>query len=305
MVSCDCGVGEQMRQAYIKYILSGLLFGLNGVVASYIALTSYEIVLLRLVLGSGLLLLVFLGSRQRFGFWQHKRDMGYVVLSGVSMGASWLFVYEAYQQIGVSLASLAYYCGPVIVMVLSPLLFGEKLTWTKLTAFAAVLIGVFLVNGQALVEGRNLWGLFCGGMSAVTYAVMVIFNKKAVQLTGLANTILQMLAGLAVVAIFVASRQSLLLTIPDGSWLPVLVLGLVNTGVGCYWYFSSIGFLPVQTVAILGYLELLSAVVFSVLLLHEVLLPMQLLGALLILGGAVLGECGLPKRRRQRAVKME
>ena len=114
-----------------------------------------------------------------------------------------------------------------------------------------------------------------------------------------------MLAGLVVVAIFVASRQSLLLTIPDGSWLPVLVLGLVNTGVGCYWYFSSIGFLPVQTVAILGYLELLSAVVFSVLLLHEVLLPLQLLGALLILGGAVLGECGLPKRRRQQAVKME
>lgn len=33
-----------MKQAYIKYLLALLLFGSNGVVASYISLTSYEIV---------------------------------------------------------------------------------------------------------------------------------------------------------------------------------------------------------------------------------------------------------------------
>ena len=51
------------------------------------------------------------------------------------MGASWMFLYEAYQQIGVSLASLLYYCGPVIVMVLSPLIFKEKLTAPKAVGF--------------------------------------------------------------------------------------------------------------------------------------------------------------------------
>ena len=47
-------------------------------------------------------------------------------MSGVALGASWIFLYEAYVEIGVSLASLAYYCGPVIVMVFSPILFREK-----------------------------------------------------------------------------------------------------------------------------------------------------------------------------------
>ena len=68
------------------------------------------------------------------------------------------------------------------------------------------------------------------------------------------------------------------------------IFGLLNTGIGCYFYFSSIGNLPVQTVAICGYLEPLSAVFFSVLLLGERLLPSQILGAILILGGAVFGE---------------
>ena len=33
-----------MNKSYFKYILALLLFGSNGIVASYISLTSYEIV---------------------------------------------------------------------------------------------------------------------------------------------------------------------------------------------------------------------------------------------------------------------
>ena len=74
-----------------------------------------------------------------------------------------MFLYEAYQQIGVSLSSLLYYCGPVIVMILSPIIFREKLTSPKLLGFATVLVGIFLVNGHA-VGSSNTWGFFCGAM---------------------------------------------------------------------------------------------------------------------------------------------
>jgi drug/metabolite transporter (DMT)-like permease len=55
-------------------------------------------------------------------------------------------------------------------------------------------------------------------------------------------------------------------------------------------YFSSIGSLPVHTVAICGYLEPLGALVFSALLLGEKLNAIQIAGAVLILGGAGFGE---------------
>lgn len=49
--------------------------------------------------------------------------------------------------------------------------------------------------------------------------------------------------------------------------------------------------LAVQTVAVCGYLEPLAAVVFAAVLLHETMLPLQILGAVLILCGAAGAEC--------------
>lgn len=45
-----------------------------------------------------------------------------------------------------------------------------------------------------------------------------------------------------------------------------------------------------QTVAVCGYLEPLSAVLFSMVFLQETMLPAQIVGAVLILGGAIFGE---------------
>lgn len=81
------------------------------------------------------------------------------------------------------------------------------------------------------------------------------------------------------------------MVISTESTLPLLILGFINTGIGCYFYFSSIGNLPVQSVALCGYLEPLSAVMLSMLILRETMLSMQIIGAVLILGGAILGEC--------------
>lgn len=280
-----------MKNSYFKYFASLLLFGTNGIVASFIALSSYEIVLLRASIGSLLLVGIFLLMKGRLTFWQHKRQSVFLFISGVAMGANWMFLYEAYRHIGVSIASLLYYCGPVIVMILSPLLFHEKLTATKVFGFLAVFCGIFLVNGQAVQAGKSGWGLFCGAMSGILYALLVISNKKAESITGLENPMLQLVTSFLTVAVFVLAKQGFHMQIAGSDWLPILVLGLLNTGVGCYLYFSSIGKLPVQTVAICGYLEPLSAVVFSMVILNETMLPLQIVGAVLIIGGAVFGEC--------------
>ena len=279
-----------MKASYLKYIFALLLFGSNGIVASLIHLSSYEIVLLRTLIGSLLLIAIFFIAREKLTFYKYKTQSIFLAVSGIAMGTSWIFLYEAYDEIGVSLASLAYYCGPVIVMILSPILFGEKLTKIKVCSFLVVLVGIFLVNGTAFENGVSAWGLACGLLSAVCYSLMVMFNKKANDITGLENSMLQLFVAFLTVAIFVGIKQGYRMEIDTQSIIPILVLGLLNTGIGCYFYFSSIGKLPVQTVAICGYLEPLSAVVFSVIFLKETMLPIQIIGAVLIIGGAMLGE---------------
>lgn len=296
-----------MKTSYLKYIAALALFGTNGVVASLITLSSYEIVYLRTFIGSLLLVGILVLRRKRPQFLDHKKEVGFIVLSGMAMGACWLFLYEAYQQIGVSLSSLAYYCAPVLVMALSPVLFRERLTTKKIAGFCVVLLGIVLVNGCALQEGLSSWGVFCGLASAAMYAVLVIANKKAVNIVGLENSTIQLTVAFLTVALFTIVRQGPFVEVVPSQWPAVLCLGLVNTGFGCYLYFSAIGGLPVQTVAVCGYLEPLSAVFFSMLLLHEQMLPLQILGAVCIIGGAVFCEVaglrhrdGLEVRRTRR-----
>src|SRR5688500_16983820 len=188
------------NKAVFRYTAALFLFGSNGIVASYISLSSYEFVFTRTLIGSLCLSLIFISFKRKVQFWKNKSHFLYLVISGVAMGASWMFLYEAYAQIGVSIATLAYYCGPVIVMVLSPMIFKEKMTAAKLLGFLAVLLGMFCVNGQALLQSNFSWGLIFGVFSAFTYAVMVIFNKKAVSVTGLENPMWQLIISFITVA---------------------------------------------------------------------------------------------------------
>jgi drug/metabolite transporter (DMT)-like permease len=278
------------NKAIFKYIAALLLFGSNGIVASHISLSSYEIVFTRTLIGSLFLAMIFILTRQKVQFWRDKSHFLYLAISGAAMGTSWMFLYEAYARIGVSFATLAYYCGPVIVMMLSPMIFKEKMTAARVMGFLAVVVGMLCVNGQALLQGSVSWGLIFGIFSAVAYAFMVIFNKKAVSIIGLENSMWQLIISFLTVAIFLVLKQGASIHIAANNLPPILFLGVVNTGIGCYLYFSSIGNLPVQTVAIGGYLEPLSALFFSAIFLAEALSPVQIVGAVLILGGAAFGE---------------
>ncbi len=279
-----------MSRHFWKYIAALLILGSNGIVASHIALNSYEIVYLRSGIGGLVLVLFFLLSRQKCMAVKYKREFLFLVMAGAAMGFNWLTLYEGYQEIGVGMATLMCYCGPVIVMALGPILFQEKLTKNKCLGFLAVFLGILCINGVAFQEGKTLWGLFCGAMSGVTYALLVIFNKKAEHITGLENSMFQTICSFLVVAVFMLQRQGLAVEIPAASLPYVGMLGLVNTGIGCYLYFSAISRLPVQTVAICGYIEPLAAVLLSALLLGEGMGAGQILGTVLILGGAMFAE---------------
>lgn len=305
-----------MGRSYAAYLSSLLLFGSNGIVAAMIALPSLDIVVARTFLGTLLLGALFLGASLMTRYAKPQRDaacnpassatarqnataIALLACSGAALGASWIVLFEAYRLVGVGTASLMYYCGPVIVMAVAPLLFKERLSIKIIAGFGAVAIGAVLVSVQALEGGQDPQGLALGAASAIAYAVMIVCSKKATAVCpaaadrGLRNSFIQLLAGFAVAAAYSALTQgpdALLIPAAPADIAPLLMLGLINTGIGCFLYFSSIGRLPVQTVAVCGYLEPLSAVVLATLILGEPMSAVQLAGAVLIVGGAAFCE---------------
>ena len=280
------------------YILALIFSATNGIAASYVSLSSNEVVLFRCVLAFALQSVLFLFLKKgRFTCMQHRRSLLFLVFAGVFQGFNWLFLFEAYATIGVSLGILLGYCGPVFVMMLSPVLFQERLTLPKIAGFCVVFFGVFLVNGDVLLEGSSTWGLFCGLIAAVFYAAMNICNKFASEIDGMENSVILFFSSAITVILVQLSRQGFTMPAPTSSdILPLLYLGLISTGIGNHFYFSSMKHLTAQTVAACGYLEPVCAVILSAVLLHEAMTPLQLTGAACILGGAMF--CELCQRQK-------
>lgn len=107
---------------------------------------------------------------------------------------------------------------------------------------------------------------------------MLCLNKKVEGVSDEENATVQLTAAFVAVFMFSAIKQGLHFDIQASDIAPLLALGLLNTGIGCFLYFSSIGGIKVQTVAILGYLEPLSAIIFSFIFLDEQLLVGQIIG---------------------------
>lgn len=278
------------RIEFQKYLLSLLIFGSNGIVASFIDLSSQEIVFLRCLIGISFLASLFVLTKRSFTFLEHKKDLLFITMSGISMAIEWLLLFEAYKRLGVGLGMLINYTGPIIVVAFSLIFFKEKISSKKIIALIITFVGTLLISSNILDSGIESKGLICAILSAVFYASMVLFNKKSQNVKGMENSVIQLFVCTIVVIGFVGYKQNLIIDIKQSDILPILWLGAINTGFCCFLYFSSMVRLPVQTVAICGYLEPVSAVLFSYFVLSERMTHLQILGASLIILGAIYCE---------------
>lgn len=275
-----------MKDSYIKFILATVIFGTNGIIASHIPLSSYEIVLCRTVLGGTFLLILALCRRQwHVLFTAPRRSLVWLVLSGIFLAGNWLFLYEAYQQIGVSLATLICYFGPVLIMILSRFVFHEPFTLPKVAGMIIVTGGMICINGADFQANGLSWGLVCGLLCALCFALLIVAMKKTAGISGIISPACQLLVASLVVGLVTCTMSSGPAALDGTAIACILCLGIVNTGIGYSLYFSGIQNLSAQTVSICGYIEPLSG-----LLLGEVLTAVQWLGAVLVLGGVALSE---------------
>lgn len=274
--------------AYGMYILSLLIFGTNGIFVSHISLASSQIVLMRTLIG-GILLTCFVLFLGGFDKDHLRRERIPLLLGGASLGLNWVALFEAYRLLNVSLATLIYYVGPIFVLLFSPILFREKLTGRKLVSVIIVGIGLICISGSVVVIGMNSLGLLFAAFSALFYAALIVFNKQISYTSGMQTAALELDVAFFVVLVYTLCTSGL----PHltGNDLPyIVVIGFINTGLAYLLYFSGLQKLSGQSVALISYIDPVSALLFSAILLHEVMTPVQVAGAALIIGGAMFGE---------------
>ena len=274
-------------------VISMAIFGTLAPFVRNVAVSSGELALYRAILAALLIALFLLVTRQKIPFAKIGKELPLLLASGIAMGINWILLFEAYKYTTVSVATLSYYFAPVIVTVVCPFLFKEKLTAKQIICFLFSTLGLVLVIGvQDIGAGNaNIIGILFGLGAACFYASVVLLNKFIKNVTGIHRTFLQFIAAIIVLVPYVGFTSGVNLgTLDAKGWGCLLVLGLVHTGVAYCMYFSSLKELPGQKAAILSYIDPLVAVIVSVAVLGEPITLTQALGGVLILGFTLWNE---------------
>lgn len=276
----------------LMLIASMTVFGTLGIFVRNISVSSGELALYRAVLAALLIAGYLLLTKQKIPFANIKREVPLLLASGVAMGINWILLFEAYKYTTVSAATLSYYFAPVIVTIVCPVLFKEKLTGKQVICFVMSTLGLVLITGIGDVGGgRDFVGILFGLGAAVFYATVILLNKFIKNVEGIHRTFLQFLAAIVTLAPYVIVTSGVTLGSLNGKgWANLLVVGLIHTGVTYCMYFSSLKELPGQKAAILSYIDPLVAVLISVTVLGESMTLWQVIGGIFILGFTLWNE---------------
>lgn len=291
------------HKATISVILAGVLWGVISLFIrklSAAGLSAQEISLVRMLVSAAVFpAAVALTAPQKLRVaW---RDLWMFVGTGiVSIVLFNTCYFRTIVRSQASVAVVLLYTSPVFVMLLSAVLFREKITSRKLLALAMTLAGCVLVAGLA-GGGYRLSAdvLLTGLASGLFYALYTIFGRYALAkydtLTVTAYTFLFGLAGAA--ALGGLPRITAILA-QDWSLLPwYLGIGIVCTVLPYVLYTWGLQRMESGRAAILVAVEPLVGTLLGLLVYHESAGPAKLLGIGLILSAMVL--LNLPRRGRE------
>ena len=287
-----------MRQkngsAYFMFMGAMMIYGTIGIFREFIPISSGLLAFARGLIGGIFLLFWVLLRGGTLKLNISRKRFILLCISGAVMGANWMLLFEAYRYTTVPVATLCYYMQPTFLMLLSPLLFREKLTLKKSLCALVSLVGMVLVSG--VLEGaeagsRNTVGIFLALGAAVLYTTVIVLNKKNPVDNAEGKTVVQLFSATVVMIPYLLLTENV--SQLDLNWpgiLLILVVGIVHTGVAYVMYFGSLQRLPAQTTAVLSYIDPVVAVLLAGLVLQQKMSAGEIVGAVLILGAALVSE---------------
>lgn len=259
-------------------------------------ITPLTLAFCRCVVGAVTLLLIFFINKD-------KPIMEYLV------GVPWLYVifmgltgvtcfYTLFnlsaQMTSASVGSLIQGFIPVCIALFAAVFLKEKLSVVQIIGIIASLIGVMLIgflSSDSNGDTRNsITGNLLMIIAVISWGAYTIMSKKIAHFDPLLITSLSTFVGSACLlpaAIF-ENRHSGWPVIHLGSWLAILYLGAVSSGICYLLYSKALRLLTAAQVGNFANLDPVVGLMISLVFLNEHINILQIAGAVLVLGGIVL-----------------
>jgi drug/metabolite transporter (DMT)-like permease len=274
-------------------IVGVLAFSLKTILVklAYIELQDpVTLLALRMAVAGPVFLLVALRAP---GAKMDARGFGSAALLGAIgyYGASFLD-FAGLEYVSAGIGRLILFTYPTLVVLFSLAIFGTRPGRRELLALLVTYLGVacvvssgFAVESTDLLKGA---GLIFGG--AALFAIYLIFSTGLTRRFGsLRYTAIAMSAATVLcVGQFPLLRDWSVLNLSWRTWLIAVALGLVSTVLPTFAMGEALRRIGATRVALLGGLGPVSTLLISVFGLDERMTPLQIFGAVLVLGGVLL-----------------
>ncbi len=282
---------------YIKLILTAVFWGGTFIAGKIVAqdVPPFSAAFLRFAIASAFLVLITWRVEGKL-----PRIERYLVLPIFLLGLTGVFAYNVFffkglQSIDAGRAALIIALNPVIISLLSSILFKEELTPIKIIGILLSVVGAMTVisrgNPLHLFQGHLGWGelnIFGCVLSWVSFSL--IGKSVLGKISPLVSICYSSLAGTATL-IIPATLEGLWAFLPaysDITWLGLFYLGFFGTVLGFVWYYEGIKKIGPTKAGLFINVVPLSAVVLAFFLLNEPLTLSLLVGAILVSTGIYL-----------------
>ncbi|MGN8071135.1 DMT family transporter [Mucilaginibacter sp. SG564] len=219
----------------------------------------------------------------------------YIIFMGLSGVTCFYTLFNlSAQMTSASVGSLIQGFIPVCIALFAAVFLKEKLSAVQVIGIIASLIGVMLIGFLSSDNNTDTRNSITGNLlmivAVVSWAAYTIMSKKAAHFNPLLITSLSTLVGSACLlpaAIF-ENRYTGWPVIHLNSWLVILYLGAVSSGICYFLYSKSLRLLTASQVGNFANLDPVVGLLISLIFLNEHINILQIAGAVLVLGGIVL-----------------
>ena len=185
--------------------------------------------------------------------------------------------FYAFKHTTIANAVLTHYTAPLIVAFLAPLFLREIITKRITIVIIIASIGLWIMlNGFSFEEGQ-MAGIMAGLFSGLAYAIIVIFLRMYSQKF---NPLILAFFSNASIAVILAP---FIREIPIHALWSYLFMGIVHSTIAPILYFKGLQLVTANKAAVLGYLEPVCAIIFSIFLLNELPGLNSIIGGILII----------------------
>lgn len=200
------------------------------------------------------------------------------------------FFFKGLKTIPASRGALLAALSPTFVLIISSIIYNEKLSLQKIIGIIISLFGVTMVvsRGQFIkllssIEAGDLFMLGC----PITWALYTLAGRAALKHhSPLQTTTWASISGLGLLALF-SFTEPLPLLISWKVWGALAYLGIMGTVVAFVWYYDGIKAIGATRAAIFNNLVPVFAVIFSVFILQENVSWYTWVGGLLVITGVL------------------